>query len=147
MSLDEKRKQYKCGSNYLTLENIAKYSQSGVKSTSESSEFKAVTKINEKLSIFKGDITTLEIDAIVNAANAKLAGGGGGTTTTSLKMTSWFYCFHFLILVDGFIHRAAGHDDLQAECQTLGGCETGHCKITGGYRLPAKCNVANLLIH
>jgi O-acetyl-ADP-ribose deacetylase (regulator of RNase III) len=71
---------------------------------------------DRRIEIFSGDITALEIDAIVNAANAELALGGG---------------------VCGAIHRAAG-PALAEECARVGGCPTGEARITGGYRLPAK---------
>lgn len=70
-----------------------------------------------EIEVHQGDITTLEVDAVVNAANSQLAGGGG---------------------VDGAIHRAAGFEQLQAACRAIGGCPTGEVRVTPGFDLLAK---------
>jgi O-acetyl-ADP-ribose deacetylase len=70
-----------------------------------------------RLTLQQCDLTTLAVDAVVNAANERLAGGGG---------------------VDGAIHRAAGAAELQAACRAIGGCPTGEARITPGFRLPAR---------
>ncbi|KRZ12904.1 U4/U6 small nuclear ribonucleoprotein Prp3 [Trichinella zimbabwensis] len=108
MPLAEKRNLYACGNNFVTLENVPTVDK--MFHCNQNVEFA------KKFSLWQGDITSLEVNAIVNAANSALRVGGG---------------------VDGAIHRAAGKE-LSEETYTLGGCPPGFAKITAGYRLPAK---------
>jgi O-acetyl-ADP-ribose deacetylase (regulator of RNase III) len=109
LSFAEKRAHYK-NKDYVELSSIPKFQMGpGI--------IQQFPKTHDRVYLWRGDITKLEIDAIVNAANSQLASGGG---------------------VCGSIFNAAGREELQAECNTFGGCETGKAVITGGYRLPAK---------
>jgi O-acetyl-ADP-ribose deacetylase len=77
----------------------------------------ARVRVPPEITAVQADITTLHVDAVINAANSRLAGGGG---------------------VDGAIHRAAGRGELMAACAALGGCDPGDAKATAGFRLPAQ---------
>ncbi|XP_021927317.1 O-acetyl-ADP-ribose deacetylase MACROD1-like isoform X2 [Zootermopsis nevadensis] len=129
MPLEEKRNLYK-DSTYYTCDKIETWQDYFLKAKERLQKqffdtsrnkgpgnfYSVDPELNKKVSLWQGNITHLEIDAIVNAANSRLRGGGG---------------------VDGAIHSAAG-PSLKAECATLGGCDVGNAKITGGYCLPAK---------
>lgn len=118
-SLEEKRKLYYCGDRFVTLDMIPTFAEYAKKKNLHNGKphhFKYRPELNEKISIWKGDMTCLEIDAVVNAANNSLLGGGG---------------------IDGAIHSAAG-SYLRDYNARLGGCETGQTKISPGFKLPAK---------
>lgn len=113
---EERRKEYR-RQDFISLDKISTWREENrPNDKEEGTELTGGGGLNDKVSLYKGDITVLEVDAIVNAANSSLLGGGG---------------------VDGCIHKAAG-SCLYDECHSLNGCETGKAKITCGYDLPAK---------
>ncbi|XP_057377206.1 macro domain-containing protein CT2219-like [Daphnia carinata] len=120
-NIETRRGNYFCKNAFVKLEDIPTWADESKEASSSTSVEKnglqANRDLNSKVSVWQGDITHLEVGAIVNAANSRLAGGGG---------------------VDGAIHKAAG-PFLLSECKSIkNGCPTGEALLTGGYKLPAK---------
>lgn len=136
LSLEEKRKYYLCKERYITLGTIETWAetkknkgkafsnqtfiQSNVARAfivAKPSPYSSSPAMDQKISLWLGDITQLEIDAVVNATDPFYSGRGG---------------------VDAAVHLAAG-SELNEKCETLKNCPVGHTKLTPGYCLPAKC--------
>ncbi|KAI9561642.1 hypothetical protein GHT06_012602 [Daphnia sinensis] len=120
-NIETRRENYFCKNSFVKLEDIPTWADESKEVSSsipvQKNSSQGSKDLSSKISVWKGDITLLEVGAIVNAANSRLAGGGG---------------------VDGAIHKAAGHF-LLSECKSIkNGCPTGEALLTGGYKLPAK---------
>ncbi|KAF7330448.1 A1pp-domain-containing protein [Mycena venus] len=115
------------------IKTIGELFKTGTLKAAANQRYKADATFLDRVSLFQGDITVMEVDSIVNAANRSLLGGGGGASFLSSSRDG----AKIITRVDGAIHSAAGRKLLE-ECRTLGGCDTGESKITSAYKLPSK---------